>query len=47
LDQLCHYKDGLLKVYGTTNEPMDIIVEKDPRDNYRKFDENQLEQDKK
>jgi hypothetical protein len=46
LDKLYHYSDGIIKVYGTTNEPMDIIVEKDPRENYRKFDENQLEKDK-
>jgi hypothetical protein len=46
LDALYHASEGKLKVYGVTNEPMDIIVEKDPRDNYRKFDENQLMEEK-
>lgn len=39
LDILCHEKDGKFRMYGTTNDPLEIIVEKDPRENYRKFDE--------
>lgn len=42
LDKLYHYGDGKLKMYGTSNNPMEIIIEKDPRENYRKFDENLL-----
>jgi len=39
LDALFKYGDGKLKMSGVSNNPMEIIVEKDPRDNYRKFDE--------
>lgn len=39
LDSLFKAADGKIKIYGVSNNPMEIIVEKDPRDNYRKFDE--------
>lgn len=39
LDALFKYGEGKLKMSGVSNNPMEIIVEKDPRDNYRKFDE--------
>jgi hypothetical protein len=26
-------------MYGVSNNPMEIIIEKDPREKYRKFDE--------
>ena len=34
--------ENKLKMYGVSNNPMEIIVEKDPRENYRKFDEGLL-----
>lgn len=42
LDKLFHEGEGKLKMFGTSNNPMEIIIEKDPRLNYRKFDENFL-----
>ena len=45
LDALFRYGDGKLKMYGVSNNPMEIIVEKDPRDSYRKFDEDMLVED--
>lgn len=42
LDKLFHAKDGSIKMYGTSRNPMEIIVAKDPREGYRKFDENLL-----
>ena len=42
LDALFKAGDGKFKFYGVSNNPMEIIVEKDPRDNYRKFDESNL-----
>ncbi len=45
LDALFRYGDGKLKMYGVSNNPMEIIVEKDPRDSYRKFDEDMLMED--
>ena len=42
LDALYKAGDGKLKMYGVSNNPMEIIVEKDPRYGYRKFDENLL-----
>ena len=43
LDALFRYGEGKLKMYGVSNNPMEIIVEKDPRDSYRKFDESMLD----
>lgn len=40
LDALCHACDGKFKICGVSNNPMEIIVEKDPREGYRKFDED-------
>lgn len=42
LDKLYHYGDGKLRMFGTSRNPMEIIIEKDPRENYRKFDESLL-----
>lgn len=42
LDALFKAGEGKLKISGTSKDPMEIIVEKDPRDGYRKFDENFL-----
>jgi hypothetical protein len=42
LDSLFRASNGKLKISGTSNNPMEIVVEKDPRDGYRKFDENFL-----
>ena len=42
LDALYHYKNGKLCAYGTSKNPMEIIVEADPRAKYRKFDEKFL-----
>ena len=45
LDALFRYGDGKLKMYGVSVNPLEIIVEKDPRDNYREFDESMLMED--
>lgn len=42
LDALFKAGEGKFKMYGTSNNPMEIIIEKDPREGYRKFDENFL-----
>ena len=42
LDALFRSSEGKLKISGTSNNPMEIIVENDPRASYRKFDENFL-----
>lgn len=42
LDALFKAGEGKLKMYGVSINPMEIIVEKDPRENYRQFDENML-----
>ena len=42
LDALYHAGDGKIQMYGVTNMPFEIIVEKDPRDKYRNFDESNL-----
>jgi hypothetical protein len=42
LDKLYHASDGKFKIYGVSNNPMEIIIEKDPREGYRKFDEENL-----
>ena len=41
LDNLCKACEDRYKfnIYGVSNNPMEIILEKDPRDSYRKFDE--------
>lgn len=40
LDALYHFQNGKIKVYGVSSEPNELIVEKDPREGYRKFDED-------
>lgn len=45
LDALFKAGENKLKISGVSNNPMEIVVEKDPRDNYRKFDESLLMED--
>lgn len=42
LNSLYHETEGKFKMYGVSYNPMEIIVEKDIRENYRKFDESGL-----
>ena len=42
LDALFKAGDGKFKVFGVSNNPMEIVVEPDPRDKYRKFNEENL-----
>lgn len=42
LDELFKAADGKFKVFGTSNNPMELIVAEDPRDKYRKFNEKYL-----
>jgi hypothetical protein len=46
LDALFRAGENKLKISGTSNNPMEIIVEKDPRESYRKFDESLLMNDR-
>jgi hypothetical protein len=46
LDSLYHYKTGKLKMSGTPKCDVEVIIDKDPREGYRKFDENLLMQNK-
>lgn len=46
LDALCRYGKGKLRMYGVSNNPMEIIVEADPREGYRQFDESVLMEDR-
>ena len=39
LNALYHHTDGNIKMYGVSYNPMEVIIEKDPRLKYRKFDE--------
>jgi len=40
LDSLYHYGNDKIKIFGVTNNQMEIIIEKDPRENYRQFNED-------
>ena len=42
LDAMYHFKDGKFRAFGTSRNPMEIIIDEDPRTNYRKFDEKFL-----
>lgn len=42
LDDLFNYGKDKLNIYGVTNNPNELIIEKDPRDSYRKFDEDKF-----
>ena len=42
VDKLFHANEGKLKLYGVSNNPMEIVVEKDVREGYRQFDESNL-----
>jgi hypothetical protein len=45
LDALYKYSSDKFKISGTTNNPLEIIIQEDPRLNYRKFDESNLLED--
>lgn len=47
LDKLYHYTKDRIRIFGVSNNPMEIIVEKDPRENYRQFDEEKYLVDEK
>lgn len=42
LDALYKAADGAFKMYGVSNNPMEIIIDEDPRKKYRKFNEDFL-----
>ena len=42
LDALFKAGENRLKISGVSNNPMEIVVEPDPRDSYRQFDESNL-----
>ena len=42
LDKLYNIKKDSVRFYGVTNDPYVIIVEKDPREKYRKFNEEEF-----
>lgn len=42
LDALSKYAEDNIKIYATSYNDIDIIVEKDPRESYRQFDESNL-----
>ena len=42
LDALFKAAEGRIKISGTSNNPMEIVVARDPREDYRKFDESFL-----
>lgn len=39
LDGLYHMKNDNIRFYGATNDPYEIIIDKDPREKYRQFNE--------
>lgn len=42
LDKLSHYPDDKIKIFAVSYDPTEIIIEKDPRESYRQFDEKNL-----
>lgn len=46
LDALFKEGESKIKISGVSDNPLDIIVEKDPRESYRVFDESMLMDDK-
>lgn len=42
LDELTHATNGKFKMYGVSYNPMEIKIEKDPREGYRKFNEEEF-----
>ena len=42
LDSITHFKDGKMIAFGTSRNPMEIIIEEDPRVKHRHFDESLL-----
>lgn len=42
LDALYNAGKDKIRIFGVSNNPMEIIVEKDPREGYRRFDEEQF-----
>lgn len=47
LNKLYKAAENKFQMSGTPNNPMEIVIEKDPRDNYRVFDESNLMADDK
>lgn len=47
LDALCKASEDKFIISGVSNNPMEIIVERDVRDGYRQFDEKFLVEDDK
>lgn len=45
LDKLSHFPDDKISIYAVSYDPMEIIIEKDPRESYRQFDESNLVDD--
>lgn len=45
LDALYKAANGAFKMYGVSNNPMEIIIDEDPRKKYRKFNEDFLMSD--
>ena len=45
LDKLYKAKSDKIRIFSVSVNPMEIIVEKDPRLKYRKFDESSLMED--
>jgi len=42
LDKLFEFGKDKIKIYGVSCNPFEIIVDEDPRDKYRKFDEEKF-----
>jgi len=42
LDKLFHYGEDKIRMYGVSNNPFEIIIDDDPRKNYRQFDEEKF-----
>lgn len=47
LDILFHMNENKVSMWGVTGDPLQIIVEKDPRENHRKFDEGYVIEEEK
>ena len=42
LDALCNDAENNFQIFGVSKDPMELIVMKDPREGYRKFNEKYL-----
>lgn len=47
LDALYHYTGDKIRIFATSHDDTEIIVEKDPRIDYRQFDEKNLMTERK